>query len=334
MKTQKQMRGKKRSFGDNCYHHIYQRTIHGELLFYSVFDRLVFYTLYATLEKHYKIVSLAVALMFDHFHTLIKAMDRPTLSRFLGTLTSQYALAFNRDSGRHGPMFQKVFGSAIKIGEKKTRTCIAYIYNNSVEKRIYTRAESDPWNFLAYLNSSHPFSEPVSEKDASERLLLSMSIVKSSAKRNASLSYDQLRSLFDTLSDKEAGQLLDHIISCYLPIDKDNMINHFKSYEDMVLAINSFTGSEYDIREDDDPASHTVYIKMLDITAHSSYLGNPKVLTALPEDRKRHIANILQQKTGAKWYQIQKFLHLFKNEAADFQQLTDQRCNLLCTANP
>ena len=158
------MRGHKRRMPPETFQHIYQRSINQFIIFYSMEDRLVYFTIFAVLARTYRIVVLALALMFDHIHSLIQASERKTYATFIGVVTLTFALAYNRDSGRKGALFEKAYSNAPKRRDKDVRTCIAYNYNNSVEKKLFVRAEEDRWNFLAYVDNPHPFSAPIDRK--------------------------------------------------------------------------------------------------------------------------------------------------------------------------
>ncbi|MBR1886844.1 MAG: transposase [Bacteroidales bacterium] len=306
------MKGHKRKFIEDEFHHIYHRSIDQNIIFYTMEDRLVYYTLFSVLAKRYGIVVLALALMFDHVHSLLKAPDLDSLSRFMGTTISRYAMAFNRDSGRKGPLFEKVFGSAVKKGAKTVRTCIAYIGNNSVEKELYARAEDDPWNCLAYIGSAHPFSEPIDKGRCSRKLKQSMEVAERFHNRNCYLEYPVIRRLFHGLSIKEHAQLFDYIMSLYLPINKALLLQYYKGYDEMIYAINANTGSEYDLVEKYDPSSHRHFVKMLEITKRSSFSADPRSVILAPESKKWQIAEKLQELTGANLYQIKRLLHIAK----------------------
>ena len=304
------MRGHKRKLPPNTFQHIYQRSINQFVIFYSMEDRLVYYTIFAVMARTYGIIALALALMFDHVHFLIKALDRKTYARFIGVTTLTFVLAYNRDSGRKGPLFEKAYGNGPKRKDKDVRTCIAYDYNNSVEKKLFARAEQDRWNFLAYIGNPHPFSPPIDKKKASKKLLLSMEAACRFRQRNDYLDYPVVRKLFDGLQATEREQLLDFIISLYLPIDKVTLLSYYRSYEDMVLAIDSNTGSEYDVKEVFDPESHQDYARMLEITKHSSFADDPRSIILAPEAKKWQIADTLMGLTGGSLNHVKRFLHL------------------------
>lgn len=304
------MRGHKRKLPPNTFQHIYQRSINQFVIFYSMEDRLVYYTIFAVMARTYGIIALALALMFDHVHFLIKALDRKAYTQFIGVTTLTFVLAYNRDSGRKGPLFEKAYGNGPKRKDKDVRTCIAYDYNNSVEKKLFARAEQDRWNFLAYIDNPHPFSAPIDKKKASKKLLLSMEAVTRYQKRNEYLDYPVVRKLFEGLNVDEREQLLDFIISLYLPIDRDALLEYYKSYEDMVISINSNTGSEYDVKETFDPESHQDFARMLEITQRSSFASDVRSIILAPAALKWQIANKLMGLTGGSLNHVKRFLHL------------------------
>jgi REP element-mobilizing transposase RayT len=304
------MRGHKRKYYPDGFDHIFQHALEYRVLFYSLEDRLVFYTIFSVLAWRYEVTVLTLALMYNHFHSLIHASTPKVRSLFIGTLTSTYAMAFNRDTGRKGALFEKAYGNSPKSVEKKIRTCIAYNFNNSVEKGLYFRAEEDRWNFLAYINNDHPFSKPIIQNRASAMFRNRMKEVDAHVRDHAYLGYLTVRRLFRDLNGEEREQLTDYIISRYLPFDKALLLSFYKDYDSMVLAINSNTGSEYDIKEEYRPDSDCAYTQMLQIVSQSSYADNPhSIVSALPE-KKQQIAMQLKKLTGAKDYQIARLLHL------------------------
>ena len=304
------MRGHKRQFPPDTFEHIYIRAINMFVIFYSMEDRLVYYTIFSVLARRYGIVVLALALMFDHIHHLIKAISAEIYEKFIGVSTSTFAMAYNRDSGRKGPLFVKAYGNSAKRRDKDVRTSTAYNYNNSVEKKLFTRAEQDRWNFLAYIDNPHPFSKEIDRKTASKKLLGSMDAATLYHGRNEYLDYPVVRRLFDGLDSEEHEQLLDFIITLYLPIDKDALFGFYKSYDDMVIAINSNTGSEYQIREAYDPDSHQGFVSMLEMTRQSSCSNDPRSIILAPVEQKKQIAEVFIKRLGVSRSQAKRFLHL------------------------
>ena len=304
------MRGHKRKLPADTFQHIYIRSINQFVIFYSMEDRLVYYTVFAVMTKRYRVTVLALALMFDHIHHLIKTISRELYSKFIGVTTSTFVMAYNRDSGRKGPLFHKAYGNSAKRRDKDIRNCIAYNYNNSVEKLLFNRAEQDRWNLLAYIDNPHPFSKEICRKTASKKLLKSMDAAILFHGRNEYLDYPVVRGLFEGLVPEEREQLLDFIIYLYLPIDKESLLGFYKSYDAMVLAINSNTGKEYDMNEIYDPESHQDFVRMLNLTQRSSFAADPRSIILAPDEQKWKIVKSFMDRAGASLNHAKRFLHL------------------------
>ena len=126
--------------------------------------------------------------------------------------TSVFVKEYNSSIGRKGGLFRKRFGSAPKIGNKKIRTAISYLFNNPVEKYLCTSAEDYRWNFLAYSISDHPFSKMIPPRKMSRALKRAMSVVDSARESDNYLKINFLRRVFSKISDDEAEYLTDYII--------------------------------------------------------------------------------------------------------------------------
>lgn len=301
------MKKRRRKFFPDEAVHVYQRAVHGHNLFYSLEDRLVFVTVFYHFSRKWNIKVLGLCMMVDHVHGLFISGSRKTMSSFVNSYSSMYAKLFNASCGRKGQLFAKSFGSAPKVGAKKTRTTIAYLFNNPVEKHMCFRAEEYRWNFLAYGRSSHPFSEPVHKK--SKNLAYAMKEVQSFHERDMYLTYNVLRRLMKKLTDREVEQLTDYIMSLYNPVDYDVLLEYFESYESMVIAVNSNTGSEYDIHEEFNPYSDNIYEQMSALVKQKMNL-EAKDLLARTVEEKIEAAKLIKMHMNVTNRQLCKFLHL------------------------
>ena len=112
------------------------------------------------------------------------------------------------------------------------------------------------------------------------------------------------------LSHEETEQFVDQVIKAYLPIDFDAVLSYYGTYEEMIIAMNANTGSEHDIREENDHSSHTMFTKVLnELSKHMSHVEIRKV-TIMPEDKKRKIFEWIKIYFNATPWQICKFLHI------------------------
>ena len=295
-------------FNSNVCLHLYQNTQNGFLLFYSTQDFLVFFTLFCTMARKYRIRVLGLCLMIDHIHALVQADSGKVLSSFV----RHYASLFTKEMKRWGnaASFRHPFGWAPKSSEKALRTAMAYLYNNPVEKALVLRAEDYRWNFLSYARSDHPFSEPLVVRKSSYRMKKALQQVDGLFARGTYLNPLILRNLFKKLLPAEKRQLADHIVSRWSVIDYRTGLALYKSYEDMLSAFASNTGSEHEIRETRDSFSHRTYYKMNRIVREELHLENTRDVLSLDLDEKLAVARMLLSKSNASIQQICRFLHI------------------------
>lgn len=304
------MKGQTRTFIPGTWEHIYKRSADGGLLFYSVRDRLVYFTIFALAAKRYHIEVMALCLMFDHIHEMLRARYSSDRKRFEQYCNSVFSREWNESAERNGPVFES-YGSAPKKGEKYQRNCFAYIQNNGPERKLCRRAEDYQWNFLAYATSRHPFSEPVRRHHISRALEKSLDRVSSLHRCGRYLGYRVLESLSDGLNPIEIKQLTDHIISTYNVIDYQASISLYGDYETLLTAINSNTGAEHDIREKQVGVTDKDYLSMISLVhrAHPELSDIKRILT-WDTDRRMELFQLIRKHTYATGAQIAKFLHL------------------------
>ena len=304
------MSTKARSFYSGILIHCYQRMKDGYLQFYNFIDYLVYFTILCTLAPRYGIQVLSFCQMPDHTHGAYVASRLKDLSRFMGELSRYYSRYGQASPCRGGRLFTCHYGSAVKYGDKKARTNLIYIGNNAVERRLVKRAEEYQWNYLAYAQSDHPFSEPIIIRKATVAMKKAMSEVISTHDSNRPLSYIMLKRLFSKLDKREKKQLIDFIITTYSVIDYDAAIRFFDSYEDMIGAMHFNTGSEYDINEVFTGRSDTCYAVIARWLKNSLNLDDIHDVFLLSEENRTDLLFEIHKATGADPRQIAKFLRL------------------------
>lgn len=299
---------KVRRFRRGVCNHVYQRTIDRFNIFYDTIDYLVYFTIFCVSASKYEVTVLGLCLMIDHIHSLVTASCKSVLSNFISNVTSVFVREYNFSLGRKGPLFEKRFGSAPKIDKKRLMSAIIYLGNNPVEKQICSKAELYQWNFLAYMVSSHPFSDPIPDK-VSENLETALGVVDWCHASGKYLNHALLQNLWKKLSDQERKQLSDYIIVKYNVIDYVGLKSYFGSYEQMVLSMHSTTGSEYDLKEYTDKSSDIIYHEMKRCISESG-VGMCRKMIIQPLNLKRELFRYLKSCTGATHCQIRKYLHL------------------------
>ena len=301
---------KSRVFYKGILTHCYQRTITGGVLFYSVSDYLVFFTEYCVLARKYNIHVLALCQMPDHVHDSIFTDKKKDLGAFKCELNKRFSRAWNQNAGIKGPVFEGPYGSAPKIGDKKARTNIIYVYDNPVERRIVEKAEKYRWNYLAYCFSDHPFSEKLIIRYSSPNMKRAVKEVKSRFIVGKPVSYPMLHRLFMTLNASEKQQLVDYVITTYNVVDYECAARYFGGRDNMLTAIHSSTGSEYDLNEIFVGKTDKCYYRMTDILLKEMKLNDIHEILSMTNEEKSELFFFLMRKIDAKPEQIGKYLHM------------------------
>lgn len=300
----------KRKFIKEQMNHTYQRTVSGFNIFYEVEDYLVYYTIFSVMSRRYGMVVYGLCLMIDHIHTLTSTSSCKTFSKFMSNVAIQFVKEYNRYHNRVGPLFSECFGSAPKAGLKLLRTAIAYLFNNPVERLLCKRAQEYRWNFLAYAASDNPFSDPLVLKKASRRLRRALKEVDGTVKRNEYMTYVQLKRMFVGMDAREKNQLIDYIIVRYNIIRYDDLTTKcYDGYENMLMAINSNAGSEYEVQELRYGRSDAEY-RYLYKYVHEKGFKDAGEVISLPADAKFKLMVDMMNETSVSKLQICKFLHL------------------------
>lgn len=306
---------KKRRFYRGVPNHIYQRAQNGFNLFYCDEDRLVFYTIFSVCAlRAADIQVLGLCLMYDHFHTLIVSERVEAISAFMDHCTSWFARIFNESVGRKGRLFHKNFGSAPKWGLKKIHSAIAYLFNNPVEKQLCANAEDFRWSFLPYMHNTNPFSNKTISRNASASLKKTKKEIEWFRGIGEPLNYSCLRRWRNSLDPSEWEEVVDYIIVKYSSFDYEALLDYYDSYENMLIAVNSNTGGEYDIREEFNAFSDLAYGEMLDYCRYSMKDAKVRELIMWPIEKKLNLFHQLKINTSATDRQICKFLHLCMEE--------------------
>ena len=296
---------------EGIFYHCYQRPKDRGVIFYTVSDHLLYFTIYCTVVPKYNVTALKLVQMPDHLHHSIIENESGQLGACLDLVTSLFVREYNAVHGRKGPMFNTPFGRAIKKTSKSIRTNLTYLDNNPVERQLVSVAEDYRWNYLAYAVSGHPFSPTIVLRKASMPLRRALKIVKDRQSKGRYLTGALLRRLFDSLPSKlECEQLTDYIISTYSVIDHKAAISHFKSYENELITAHANTGSEYDIKEQFIGRSDACYVKMKRVLLASGLVKDIREIFSMTPEQKRKAFRYINVRVEAPGKQIAAFLHI------------------------
>ena len=202
------------------------------------------------------------------------------------------------------------FGCAPKRDDKKARSAIAYSYNNAPERKLCNRAVGYQWNLLAYASNDHPFSDPIDLTARTNAMRKAMSTVKTFHQGGHYLGYAVLGRIFMGLTRKETLQLTDFIISTYCNVDFERAVGYYGSLDKMILAIDSNTGSEHDIKEEWVGYTDAVYAEMGKLVCKKTGLDDLKAILKWPEDKRRKLCAFLLSQGDFLERQVEKYMQL------------------------
>ena len=284
--------------------HIYKRRGDGFLIFYSIKDYLVYFTLYSILAIKYGVKLYGLCFMPDHIHSIAQAGNLKQLTLFEHEASRMYAREWNSAYGKDGQMFDS-FGSAPKYGNKEKRSVYAYVVNNPVERHLCKRPEQFKWNFMCRKLSV--------DGQKSKELLFAMERVSALRLRLRPLTYAVLENLVKNLTAKEVGILVNHIINSYNVIEYNAVERLYGDYEQLMVAVNSNVGGEYEIKEAFVGRSDAVYSGLTSLLTKKYSGVSLKDILNWDNDKKLEALSYLERFTPAINRQIAKYLHLKLN---------------------
>lgn len=304
------MSTKKRIIKDGVLNHCYQRTKDRILIFYSISDYLVYFTLYCVVAPKHGVRVLALCLMPDHVHDSVIASNLSELAGFKKELNTRFSKLNREICHHHDTLFEEPYGSALKYTDKEVRSNLVYVGNNPVERRLSKVAEDYRWSFVAYAVSNHPYSEKLVLRKSRWALRDAVREVKSCKLKGIPLNYNQLQRMFSRLDRKEKLQLVDFIIVCYNIIDFKAAVMRFGSYEQMLTAMHSTTGSEYDIQEHFIGRSDEHYSRITSLLMKHYRLQDIHDVLAFDENKKWEAFDLVSRELRVPVKQIAAFLRL------------------------
>lgn len=287
--------------------HVYQRAKDHGVIFYSLEDRIVYYTLAAVKSKKFEVTVLAAAVMYTHLHQSLKTSRLASLRKYLNSLNSTFARLYNRHYRRENSFFDWNPGRAQKSSPKSKRSNIIYVFNNHEEKHLCNKAIEERWSLLAYAKSDHPFSKVINFKHASEPFLKAIRLVDKRLEKATYLSYKDLSKVFPYLNNTEIEQFTDYVISRYQLIDYAAAAELFGGIGNMIASIGNTTGSEFDLKEDFNSLTDQAYVELVE---YADKEGLAYKIYRLEPDEKTEWASRAKIATSATLHHLCKFFHI------------------------
>ena len=300
----------KRKYSSRGYIHIFQITADRGICFYTAADCLVWFTLFCVLAEKYGAHVLAVCIMLNHFHIEAHFPSQEAMAAMMKELDARFTRQYNRKYGLSGSLFKGRYGSAPKTKVQKVRDNVVYIYNNPVPKKAVVRAEQYRWNFLAYMESDHPFSDKVVIRRSSRNLLAVLATVRNCKKKGSPLGYDFFSGMYGSLTPSERLQVLDYIVTCYNVVRYGDLRAMWGGYQEICSALKTVGGAEYDVEDDtmqEDYRHYYQMIKMLSQLADRDLTSSR--FNGMDREEADRLAMSLYRKLGASRVELAKFLH-------------------------
>lgn len=276
----------KRKFSSKTFQHLYQISVDKSLIFCTVPDRILLYTLICVRARKYNVRITQLCIMFNHFHIQASMSNKETMERFMSSVTWSFAIVFNHHYGLKGPVFHRPFGSAPKVQTQKIVGNMIYIANNPIGKKATTTAWDYRWNFLRYAPqliastgtmeysacARHPFSEEYNPLEASREMLYLVKVVRLKVSSGEAIDYKLFESSkYASLCEKERLQLIDIIIATYNVIDYEPMLRKYGSVEQFCRVLTEVEGCEYDLTDDWESENYRHYEQMITIAIEEGY---------------------------------------------------------------
>lgn len=305
------MRSLYRHYVHGGRHHVYNKGVDGNIIFYSVRDFTYYLTLFYHLARHYGISTWAFCIMPNHVHSNVSAPSYEHFTSFHRDLFSFFTREYNTEHSRKGRLFIPHFGYAPKIAAKKIRDNISYIVNNPVVGNLTRNIDGYKWDLMAYRNSDHPYSEPLTLKNASYALRMSLKKLRYYHDNSLPLTYARQGELLKGLESDEKTQLTDRIISMHNCLDYNAIAKMYGGdIRNAIIAINANSGNEHDIPEDNE--DYSAYYRMMKVTYKSGIDLKTCNFENWPQEKLDNLIRLFSE-MGAHNAQISKFLHLKKD---------------------
>ena len=127
-------------------HHLIQRGVNRQAIFFDDRDRIVFLEHLAGVLQAEDCVLHAYVLMTNHVHLMVTPARAEGIGRLMQALGRRYVGHVNRRHGRTGTLWEGRFKSTIVDAEDYVMACYRYIEANPLRARMVASAGDYPWS--------------------------------------------------------------------------------------------------------------------------------------------------------------------------------------------
>lgn len=131
-----------RFFLEDTYHHLYNRGVNKEIIFFDLNDYYFFQRRLLKYKLKYSIKILCYCLIPNHFHVFVwqTVHDKP-LSKFISDLINSYTKSINKKYKRSGVLFEGETKNKVIYDERSFPDLTKYILLNPVRANLYNSFE-------------------------------------------------------------------------------------------------------------------------------------------------------------------------------------------------
>lgn len=137
-----------RAVAVNCAHHITQRGVDRQRVFYTDADRRTYLALLASASENARLRVLAYCLMDNHVHLVAIPEEATSLAVALKSTHGRYAAYCNARKGRSGHLWQNRYYSCA-LDEAHLRAALRYVERNPVRAQLVERVQDYRWSSAA-----------------------------------------------------------------------------------------------------------------------------------------------------------------------------------------
>ncbi len=141
---------------DGAIHHVMNRGVNHEAIFFADSDRIESGRRLADIHTRFGVETLAYCLMGNHYHLLLRT-SAGNLSAAMHRLASLYSRHTNDRIGRDGPLFRSRFHSILVTTDAYLLTATRYIHRNALDLPGVGSVDAYRWSsFRSYVGHRRP----------------------------------------------------------------------------------------------------------------------------------------------------------------------------------
>ncbi|GBD91984.1 transposase IS200 like protein [bacterium BMS3Abin04] len=128
---------KPRYFYKDSYHHLYNRGVNKNKIYFEKEDYFFFLRRIKKYKELYSIDILCYCLMPNHFHLFVKQLtNEKTIGDFISALINSYTKSLNKKHNRSGVLFEGRTKNKIIKKESYFKWVCKYILKNPIEAKL------------------------------------------------------------------------------------------------------------------------------------------------------------------------------------------------------